>query len=132
MRRTFCAFAILVVSCLGREGGDTMRRKAIVTKGWSMAGEVKTLVAAHYVETGRLPSSNEEARIDAQTPLSGQYVSSIAVGPEGVVTVTYKGDAALEGKTLVLTPSIPGDARTINWSCREGTVQQEYRPVQCQ
>jgi len=130
MKRAIFVLAIVLVSCMGREK-DTMLRKAIVTKGWSMAGAVKSFVAGYYIETGRLPSSNEEARVDAQTTLNGQYVSSIAIGPQGVVTVTYTGEPALEGKTLVLTPSIPSNARTMTWSCNEGTVSAEYRPVQC-
>jgi len=130
VKRSLCVLAIVLISCLGR-GGDVMRRKAIFTKGWSMAGPVKSLVAGYYIETGRFPSSNDEARVDAQTELSGKYVSSIVIGPGGVITVTYTGDPELEGKTLVLTPAIVGDGRTMNWSCREGTMPAEYRADQC-
>ncbi|MBV8518878.1 MAG: pilin [Acidobacteria bacterium] len=101
---------------------------AAVGSGISMAGTVKTFVSAFYAETGRLPSSNAEAHV-AEVPLSGPYVSSVAIAPGGVVVVTFTADSHLTGKTLELTPAIDGSGLT--WSCKGGTVPAEYRPPLC-
>ena len=58
-------------------------------------------------------------------------MSSIAIGPGGTITIAYTGDASLEGKTMVMTPtSLANDYATV-WSCAGGTMSRDDRPDVC-
>jgi type IV pilus assembly protein PilA len=115
-----------IVGCGDRRKYESM---AAVASGLSMAGSVKTFVSAYYDESGKLPSSNAEAHVQS-VPLTGPFVSSVEIGPNGVVVVTYSKDANIAGKTLELTPVVSPEGG-LTWSCRGGTVAPQYRPAPC-
>ena len=77
---------------------------------------------------------------------TSRYVASIATDAIGVVTVTMAnvGDAAIDAKTLTLTPysdvalttamaGIPGDAgkQVAGWKCQPGTIAAKFLPGSC-
>jgi type IV pilus assembly protein PilA len=105
--------------------------QAIVVTGMGMAARAKIAVATFQSQNGKFPASNEEAGLPAAAQLQDRYVSSLSVGPQGIVTVMYRGEPALEGRTLVLTPVVVGGDYGMTWSCSGGTVAAELRPDVC-
>ena len=118
-----------------------------VTEGMNLASAVETGVAEYYANTGNWPSSLTLAGI-SNAP-TGKYVSSVAVGTSGVITITYGGqaNAAINGANnlLALTPALSANG-DISWICgahtvpstvtqvvapTEPTVAQKYLPQVC-
>lgn len=73
---------------------------------------------------------------------STKYVASIATDTNGVITVTTQGfgDAAIDGKTITLTPhDSAGTALTVSaiptqvssFKCEPGTLPAKYLPGSC-
>lgn len=102
-----------------------------VTEGLNLASASKTAVAEFYQTKGTLPASNTAAGVVASTSIKGNNVSSVGIGNNGVITITYSGEAnKLAAATLLLTPSTPDGA--VRWSCiTGGTLAGKYRPSSC-
>ena len=105
--------------------------QAVVVTGLGLAARAKIAVAAFHAENGRFPTSNAEIGLPGGAPIDDRYVSGLAIGPKGLITVTYRGDPAIEGKTIVLVPVAIDDGAAINWSCSGGTVPAGLRPEPC-
>jgi len=65
------------------------------------------------------------------------YIASLNVGANGVITVTAGGTKAaslpsgVNGKTLVMTPTLTS-AGTVTWQCKTGsTITAKYLPANC-
>jgi type IV pilus assembly protein PilA len=97
-------------------------------EGLSLASRAKTAVSEHYAENGSFCESNAECSLPPAESLSGQYVTSVAVGAGALVTVTY-GASPITGETIVLTPREEDYA--VVWSCTDGTLPMKYRPSSC-
>ena len=106
------------------------RAQAAVASGFSLASQMKVMVAEAYQETGRLPSSKTEARVPDDFPPPSPYVASIGVGADGVITVTYKGNSRIAGKTLELAPIVTSSGY-MTWKCTGGTLASSDRPEPC-
>ncbi len=104
---------------------------AAVTSGMALGSRAKTFVTAFHDETGRWPSSNAEARMPEASQLKDRYVSAVAVGPNGTIVITYTGEPRIEGKTLILAPTVLDNNYGTTWSCTGGTVAREDRPENC-
>jgi len=105
--------------------------RAQVTEGLAMAAEAKTAVNDFYAVKSRLPASNGSIGIAVSTSLSGNYVTGLAVGGSGAVTITYgnRASAKISAKTLGLGVArnnagglvwICGNAGTPNGSTKAG------------
>jgi type IV pilus assembly protein PilA len=108
----------------------TVRTK--VAEGISLASGAKTTVSETRLSLGTYPgASNASYGMAAAASIKGNNVSSVSVGASGVITVTYSNDAAIQGKTMILTPTV--GAGGITWSCKNGspTVATKYRPANC-
>ena len=110
--------------------------RAQVSEGASLASGAKTAVAEYYAQYGVAPTSNTAAGIDdPPTNIKGNYVKSVAVGANGVITATFskaapqKANAAIDGKALVLTPTFGTGG--VQWSCTASTVDDKYLPSNC-
>jgi type IV pilus assembly protein PilA len=105
-----------------------------VSEGTVLADGAKTAVAEFYSNTGRYPTANESAGLATAASIKGQYVSSITVA-SGLITAAYQGpkaNAALTGKTLLLSPST--NAGSISWRCKtpdSNGVDAKYLPTTC-
>lgn len=133
----------------------TIRSK--VTEGLVLGGSQKQGVAEAYQDNGISGVGAYAGQVAAKVPTS-KYVTSIVVdSTNGQVTIKMKGDAsnglkAIDGQTLVLTPSISGSALvdglegTMDWSCvgkgtttasarslpkGTGTLLERYSPTEC-
>ena len=110
----------------------TVRTK--VSEGLSLASGVKTTVAETRLSAGtwRL-GGNTSYGLALPVSITGNNVGSISVGTAGVITVNYARDAAINGKTIILRPTV-GEGG-IRWSCTAfntaTTVALKYRPANC-
>lgn len=105
----------------------TVRTK--VSEGLSLASGAKTSVTETVLSSGKYPTTNAEAGLAAATDISGNNVESVEVSAGGVITIKYANDAAIDGKTLVLTPSTT--AGSVVWDCTKGDVEARFRPGNC-
>ncbi len=127
--------------------------RAQVTEGLNLASAAKAAVSETYGSNGDWPATNSAAGLSDSGDIKGKYVTSIAVGAGGVITITYGGQANsnIDGNTMFLTPytSVSGD---ISWVCGSkgttgtsgltiasgaadpstgGTLISKYRPANC-
>jgi type IV pilus assembly protein PilA len=104
--------------------------RAKVSEGLQLAAAAKLAVAESWNVDRKLPTNNSEAGLAAATQINGDYVSRVAVGGSGTITVTFSADEpAINGKTISLTPS-PGDG-AITWSCADSNIAARYLPSRC-
>lgn len=89
-----------------------------VTEGLNLASEAKAGVADFWANRGRLPANNTSAGIAQAASITGNYVTQVAVGGSGAITITYgnRANAELTGDTLGLGVA-RNTARGIVWIC---------------
>ena len=131
--------------------------RAKTTEGLVLGGAQKQGVAEAYQDNGIAGVAAYSAQVAANVPKS-KYVDSIAVdATNGETTITYVGNTgngltAINGLTLILTPSIGGTALvdglegTMDWACAgegtatasartlpvtAGTLPERYSPTEC-
>ncbi len=131
--RTSIFALTLFVCCIGHAatGGkiDEDQAKLIkqrVAAALDMAAYAKLSVSEMFLSTGKWPNTTEETNA---TPVIDTNFT-IAVGNNGVITITYHDPAVLVGKTLVLTPS-KTDNSTVEWKCESAEIPAEYLPKTC-
>lgn len=106
--------------------------RARVSEGINLAAPAKLAVSETRINNGAFPASNADAGY--RTGIS-TFVSGVAIGAGGVITVTYRsgsaplGDAA--GDTLLFTPSWRTVGQTVGWVCGGGTLDTRFRPASC-
>ncbi len=102
--------------------------RAKVSEGINLAGATKLAIAETYSSTGSFPASNTEAGAPPATSINGEYVQQVD-SANGLITITYRGDNAITGDTLLLSPSTTSGA--VQWNCKRGTVESRYLPADC-
>ncbi|MFZ5560779.1 MAG: pilin [Pseudomonadota bacterium] len=110
-----------------------------VAEGMNLAAAAKTAVEETRYSMGRYLGSsgtdnNASYGLATPTSISGNNVAGIAVGPSGVITITFSADPAIAGKTLIMAPDVETRPGAIMWSCSSvdsGTVARKYRPANC-
>ncbi len=111
--------------------------RAKISEGIQMAAAAKTAVSEYRQSQGSFPTSNSQAGLPASTSISSQYVTSVAVGASGVITITYDntniGMASGSGTAVVFTPNFTDGNGAITWSCAGAstTVPDQYLPSNC-
>jgi type IV pilus assembly protein PilA len=100
--------------------------RAKVTEGLSLASSLKASVSEAFQSDGITGVQTLAAAPPAFA--ATKYVSAMAVNATGVITITYgPNPAAINGQTLILTPSIGGAvlaaglAGNIDWACESTT-----------
>ncbi len=127
--------------------------RAQVTEGLVMASEAKTSIAEFNSARGRLPSSAVSAGVAATADITGNYITGLAVGDSGLITITYgnKANANIATKAVALGPQ-HNAAGGLVWICGNAsepttgtltggvaaadinsatTVEAKYMPVDC-
>lgn len=105
--------------------------RAKVSEGLNVAGASKLAVAETRQSLGRFPATSQASYgLPPAASITGNNVSSVAVGDQGVITVTYSG-APIAGSTLIFVPSFTDTAGSMTWTCDTGTVVAKYRPSTC-
>ena len=106
-----------------------------VSEGLSLAAGAKTAVAENVQNTGTFPTTNSAAGLTAAANISGNYVGSVTVGANGIITIDYSGPDVhneLSGDDLVLTPTT--NAGSVEWQCggtAATTVAANHLPSSC-
>ncbi len=124
INRFITAFCLTVVT--GVVFGGNPSTSDAVTAGLNAGMHAKLAVSEKFSATGQWPESNAAADFE---PLDGD--ASVKVGSGGVVTITFKGPAALTGKTIVMTPS-SANKDIVHWSCKGIDFPADTLPKHCQ
>lgn len=105
--------------------------RAQVTEAINLAEGQKAAVMEYYINKGTWPANNGEAGIADKDKITGNYVASVEVSAQGVITATMKNEGVsndVAGKTLTLTPT-PKDG-SFTWACA-GTLNSKLLPPSC-
>ena len=100
--------------------------RARVTEGLSLASSAKMAVSETAITNNELPST--QAMTGYVSPAATTNVSSIAIGANGVITITYT-QAAGNG-TIIMTPALQTNG-DVTWTCTGGSLLTKYRPASC-
>ena len=106
--------------------------RAQVSEGINLASGAKAAISEYFMDSGALPTTNAMAGLEASGNIVGNYVSDVAVGAAGVVTVTYAGpevNAQISGQQLTLTPTT--NAGSVQWACLNTTLAAKHVPSAC-
>jgi len=88
--------------------------RARVSEGLNVAAAAKTAVTETRLSRNVFPATNAAAGLAGT--IQSTYVSGIAVGANGVITITYRNiDTLVNTSTLVLGPTLVGG--TVRWDC---------------
>jgi len=93
-----------------------------VTEGLNLAAGVKAAIGTFNAVRGDLPATNEAAGIASSDAITGNYVTDVAIGDEGTITITYgnRANEAIKDETLGLSP-IENEADGLVWVCGKAT-----------
>ena len=120
----------------------TIRSK--VSEGLNLAGAAKLAVAETFDSEGRFMTGNIDMNQSYGLPtaisINGNYVASVAVGANGLITILYNnnlgGNPLADGGTIILDPE-PRQG-SMQWACdgtgpagQPGTMANKYRPSEC-
>jgi type IV pilus assembly protein PilA len=103
-------------------------KRANASEGLSLASSAKTAVSEFWASKGYLPGSNSSAGLASSASITGNAVTSVGVGTNGLVTITYNTKVE-NTKTALLSPLTANGA--IQWKCKVGTVNSKYLPSSC-
>lgn len=101
--------------------------RAHVSEGLNLAGAAKSSVGEFYADKGTWPGSNASAGVAAATSITGNAVTSITVGANGVLSIAYNQSA--KSGTCTLTPQDNGGS--ITWDCACTTLTTNQVPATC-
>ena len=111
--------------------------RAQVSEGLNLSGGAKAAVTEYFQDRGTMPGDNTVAGLALPAEIAGKYVTSVDVGANGVITVTYGGIAAeahavITGKTLEMTPST-AQAGSVTWDCASAgaAIANKHLPAAC-
>jgi type IV pilus assembly protein PilA len=106
--------------------------RAQVSEGLNLSGAAKAAVTEFYQDQGVPPITNAEAGLDGA--IAGKYVATVLVGANGVITVTYGGDANLNlvnAGTLLMTPDFATSPGSVQWGCSSAGIPNKWLPAAC-
>lgn len=103
-----------------------------VSEGFLLAEAVKSAEWDFISNTGRYPTINQSAGLVSATSITGKYVSGVTLAPAGKITVAYNNptsNTAIKNANLVLSAIV--STGSINWTCTNSTVANQYLPTPC-
>ena len=115
---------LLIIAILPMYQVYTIRSR--VTEGLQMASSAKLAVAETTATNNVLPLN--QTVTGYVTPAATNDVSSIVIGANGVITITYP--ALVVNGTIILMPTLTANG-DITWDCTGGTLSVNYRPANC-
>lgn len=102
--------------------------RARVSEGLNIAAAAKTAVSETRLSRGSFPANSTDAGVS--TTITSTYVSSLTVGADGDITISYTNiDTAVNGSTILLEPTFLN--ATVRWACTAGNVDDRFRPAVC-
>jgi type IV pilus assembly protein PilA len=127
---------IAILAAIAIPAYQDYTRRAHVSEGLNLASAAKASISEYYSSEGTLPATNDTAGLTAAGNITGNAVTSVAIGTDGGVNngqieVTYNTKLGTAGYVLVLSPttSVGG----ITWLCGASgtTVPSQYLPSNC-
>lgn len=100
--------------------------RARVTEGLNLVSAAKLAVSETAITNNALPAT--QAETGYISPAATDNVASIAIGANGVITISYT--AIVGGGTLTLVPALTANG-DVTWDCTGGTLPTLYRPASC-
>lgn len=107
-------------------------KRTHVSEGLSLASGAKASVSEYYASQGAFPTTNSEAGLEAASQITGNAVTSVAVGSAGVITITYNSKVDTTAKTVDLVPT--ASSGSLSWDCDPGSsspVDNKWLPSNC-
>ena len=118
-----------------------------ITEGLNLAAEAKQAVGDFNSARGRFPANNASAGLSAAASITGNYVTGVAVGANGNITITYgnRANAAIGTETVSLNTAT-NEAGGVVWVCGNAStpggatdagadgatsVLNKYLPTEC-
>ena len=102
-----------------------------MAEGVATAGALKTSISEFHSAQGACPAAGIFDDADG-----GRYTASATHDAACVITVTMRNaspvNAAIQGGTFLMTPTINANNRIVNWTCSAGTLAVKYLPSGCQ
>jgi type IV pilus assembly protein PilA len=102
--------------------------RAQISEGLGFADAAKVAVSESFIASGTWPATNVAAGLDVATNIKSKYVSSVGVGANGQITVTFGGPdidpaALVGGATIVYTPYVSLN-NDVSWACGLHAITQ--------
>lgn len=106
-------------------------KRAHASEGLSMSNGVKTAVMEFWSIQGAFPTSNTDVGIQPAADYANNAVESIAVGADGVITVTF--NQKFGNQTITLTPTSTGTNASgmLSWECTSTETNKSALPDTC-
>ena len=106
-------------------------KRARVSEGLGLAAAAKAGVGEFFASKGAWPGNNASAGLPAAASIKGNAVNGVAVGTNGVITITYS-TLVEAGAQVTLTPS-SANAGSVAWKCASGATAMptKYLPSEC-
>lgn len=110
--------------------------RAKINQGLAMASNIKIEAGEYLLEHGAFPKNN--AAIGISSTPAGSGVKAITIHDGGIV-ITYDDDDVNRyasdtnqspgSAQLILRPVVDGSI--VQWTCKEGTMKERYKPRSC-
>ena len=105
-------------------------KRSKVSELATSASACKVSVTEYFMSENAFPTTTDAA--GCTDDATSQYVTSLAVGANGVITVTAKGISTdINGETFVLTPTAAASDSAVDWSCTASSIASKYLPANC-
>ncbi|HAT9215543.1 TPA: prepilin-type N-terminal cleavage/methylation domain-containing protein [Legionella pneumophila subsp. pneumophila] len=101
--------------------------RARVVEGLEMASAAKLAVVETSLIDNTLPANQADTGYTSPAPTIN--VASIAIGNQGIITITYTANAG--NGTITMVPTLDATNRILTWDCTGGTLISKYRPAYC-
>lgn len=103
--------------------------RARISEGLVLAKDYQHQVDTYFSLNQKLPNSNIEIEMTEEVATS--YIASISVIKNGKVVITYANNEQINGKSIVLTPSV-NDENSIVWKCNSADFTKKiFLPPNC-
>ena len=100
-----------------------------VTESLGLAAAAKTSVSEYIMANNTRPTTNTDAGLAPSTSIKGPNTTSVAVGANGVITVTLTSSAPFSSGTITMTPSTVNTS--VSWTCLAASAIKKYVPANC-
>ena len=107
--------------------------RAQVSEGINLSAGAKAAVTEYFQDVGELPTTNALAGVASADDISGNYVESVTVGADGVITVLFSSGANpdIDGDTITLVPDTTNPG-SVTWECQKGAdMENRHVPASC-
>lgn len=120
---------ILIAIALPAYQDYTVRSR--VSEGVAQTAPAKLAVAETASSLGALTAVTAANSGFTFSSNATDYVASIAIGDNGVITTTTRSTGADVEPVMTFTPSQASRTAPINWACTTPAAQQKYVPAEC-